>query len=122
VERRVLRDLHERRREAPGERPLLGPSREEGLAGAVLPLDRLEAPRAPEGAVELRVDRGLEALEARAVELEPAPRDGADPERVDDLVTTEQARLARLAPRAWRVDGSSKSSTSLAGSRRTSPV
>src|SRR3954467_850992 len=116
MQRRLrLRDLHLGGGEAATQRPLGQVPREERLAGAVLPADRLERSSAAGDGVQLIVQSGREAVESDGEQVEAALRHGAAPERGDHLAAASGGHL-------WRHERTSNWSSRSAWSRMTTPV
>jgi len=89
VERGIcLRDLNLGHCEATPFRTLLEPTREEGLAAAVLASDGLEDASPGLHLGELLVERRLEALQVDGEGVEARARNRSAPERVDDLLAS----------------------------------
>ena len=86
VQRRFgLVDLDFRRRKAAGARPLLQPTPEEGLAGAVLAAYGLESAAAGGDRCQLLVEGGRERFDSHCERVQPAARHGAATQGTDDV-------------------------------------
>lgn len=72
---------------------MLEPPRKERLPRAVLPANRLEAPLPRLGRAQLLIDCFRESIHPDRELFEPAPRDRAAPERVDDLLPLQSCEV-----------------------------